>query len=150
MCLKCLILKSLHSDTFHHDCAMFAEYIPSLIPSIIKYNFFKMRCSLSTCPYSWICSYEPSYLWCAHSQHFSFFLLYMTNWNARVVRLSWHIKECKISHTLTPASFSCGAIHLHKWDSGLQIMVFLYFLWWKLFLCHCCVWSAGFWYEGKW
>ena len=76
-------------------------------------------------------------------------LLHMTNWNVRVVKLSWHIMEHNISHTLMPASFSCGAIHLHKWDCGLQIMEFLYFLWWKPFLCHCCIRNAGLWYKWK-
>jgi hypothetical protein len=135
---------------FQHDSAIFTEYVPSLKPSIIMYKIFKMRCSLSNCLYSWICSYELRYLWLAHYQHFFLLLLHMTNWNVRVVKLSWHIMEHNISHTLMPASFSCGAIHLHKWDCGLQIMEFLYFLCWKPFLCHCNIRSAGLWYEWKW
>jgi hypothetical protein len=145
-----MILQLLHSHTFQHDSAIFAEYVPGLKPYIMTYKTFKMGCSISTCLYSWICSYELSYLWHAHSERFFLLLLlYMINWNVRVVRLSWHIMEHNISHILIPASFSCGAIHLHKWDCGLQIMEFLYFLWWKPFLCSCCIRNAGLWYEWK-
>ena len=41
MCLQYMILKSLHSHTFQHDCAIFTEYVPTLKPSIITYNIFK-------------------------------------------------------------------------------------------------------------
>lgn len=135
MCLQYMILKSLHSHKLQHDSDIITQYIPGLKPSIIMHKIFKMGFPLSTCLYSWICSYEPIYLWHAHSQHFFLLLLYMTIWNVRVVKLSWHIMEHNISHTLMSASFSFGAIHLHKWDCGLQIMEFLYFLWWKPFLC---------------